>query len=110
MREQFFAWSAFFVCYAYVAFELMVWLARVKIATSKGSRVSPAVRCLAFLAVFGLAALPPLLEPVSRVSLGWPSLSNGAFALFMLCWFVAALPGIVASRRTFRAAGLSPDE
>lgn len=98
-------WVLFFAVYALLFYRLLVWGTGMRIA----GKASGLKRAAFFVFVALLAVVPGMAEALSRIALGWPRLSEGGFALFIIAWVVAALPGIRASRLRLRAAGINPD-
>jgi hypothetical protein len=90
--------------------KVLLWLAAVRIEKrAKASAFESNQWVKMIVGILILATAPPLMELASRTKLGWPRLNDGAFAMFVLAWVVAAIPGIAASRRWLRAAGINPD-
>lgn len=100
-------WALFFVVYAALFYRAMSWGAALRIAGTSSTAISGRVGFFACVAVF--AVTPGFALPFSRIAFGWADLSDAAFALFMLAWVAAALPGIRQNRRRLRQAGINPD-
>lgn len=104
-----FAWLMFFCVYGFVAAAIWAWKAKRHIAFVS-SRSSPSFRY--DVPIIALAFALGLLPPVALLLLNYwlkRSLSVPFIVVFCIAWLLAALPGIVKSRRIMRDAGLNPD-
>ena len=102
--------AIFFTVYGAAFFGYSRWLAQRRIAAVMDpSQFGLKLRILAFAGVLSFAAAPPLAELAVRV-LETNALDNLAFFAFVGAWLISAIPGVIVSRRTLKAAGINPDE